>query len=41
VREAGGLVGPLVDGADLLSSGSLVAANANVYETLTKTLRAA
>jgi myo-inositol-1(or 4)-monophosphatase len=41
VREAGGLVGPLVEGADLLSSGSLVAANANVYETLTKTLRAA
>ncbi|HRW14665.1 inositol monophosphatase family protein [Amaricoccus sp.] len=39
VREAGGFVGPLDEGADIFETGSVVAANANVFETLTRTLR--
>jgi myo-inositol-1(or 4)-monophosphatase len=41
VREAGGLVGPLEDGADVLEGGGLVAANAQVFDPLTKLLRSA
>ena len=41
VREAGGFVGPLDQGAGIFETGSVVAANANVFETLTRTLRSA
>ncbi len=41
VREAGGWVGPFVEGADLLDAGGLVAANTAVFEPLTKILREA
>ena len=41
VREAGGLVGPVGGGADPLGGGGVVAANANVFEPLTRLLRAA
>jgi myo-inositol-1(or 4)-monophosphatase len=41
VREAGGLIGPLEDGADVLEGGGLVAANAQVFDPLTKVLRSA
>lgn len=41
VREAGGLIGPLEDGADIYASRGLVAGNANVFESLTRQLREA
>ena len=41
VREAGGLVGPLDEGGDPLEGGAIIAANGNVFDTLTKTLRGA
>ncbi|MBP7242597.1 inositol monophosphatase family protein [Amaricoccus sp.] len=41
VREAGGMTGPLVEGGDPLTGGGVVAGNANVFEPLTKLLRAA
>ncbi len=40
VREAGGLVGPLHDGADLLESGSVLAANGSVFNAFAKVIRA-
>jgi len=41
VREAGGMTGPLTDGGDVLAGAGVIAANANVFEPLTKLLRAA
>jgi myo-inositol-1(or 4)-monophosphatase len=41
VREAGGLIGPLVEEGKVLAGGGIVASNANVFEPLTKLLRAA
>lgn len=41
VREAGGFSGPLAEGRDPMARGGIVAANANVFETLTGILRAA
>jgi myo-inositol-1(or 4)-monophosphatase len=41
VREAGGMIGPLDPGADLLEGGGIVAGNAFVHEPLTKLLREA
>ena len=40
VREAGGFVGPAEEGDDPLD-GDMIAGNANVFEPLTKLLRAA
>ena len=39
VREAGGFIGPIREGADPLESGSLVAANTALFEPLTAILR--
>jgi len=39
VRESGGLVDPLVPGADILGSGGVIAANADVFDNLARTLR--
>ena len=39
VREAGGFVGPVREGTDILERGEVIAANANLFEPLTKTLR--
>ncbi len=39
VREAGGFVGPGDEGADILESRALIAANAAAFEPLTQTLR--
>jgi myo-inositol-1(or 4)-monophosphatase len=39
VREAGGFVGPIREGADILERGEIIAANSNLFEPLTKTLR--
>ena len=41
VREAGGFTGPLDEGGDVFGAGGMVAGNANVFEPLTKLLRAA
>ena len=41
IREAGGFVGPLEDGGDIFAGGGIVAANPQVFEGLTRTLRAA
>jgi myo-inositol-1(or 4)-monophosphatase len=41
VREAGGFAGAIEDGSDPLNDGSIVAANANVFEAFRATLRAA
>jgi myo-inositol-1(or 4)-monophosphatase len=41
VREAGGMVGPLTEGAEILDGGGIVAANANVFDGLTTLLREA
>jgi myo-inositol-1(or 4)-monophosphatase len=41
VREAGGLVGPLEEQGKVLAGGGIVASNGNVFEPLTKMLRAA
>jgi len=41
IREAGGFVGPLDEGAGIFETGGIVAANANVFEALTRTLRSA
>jgi len=41
VREAGGLAGPIEAGANPLEDRTLVAANANVFETFTSVLRSA
>ncbi len=41
IREAGGFVGPLDEGTGIFETGSIVAANANVFEALTRTLRSA
>jgi myo-inositol-1(or 4)-monophosphatase len=41
VREAGGLTGPVLEGGEPLAGGGVVAANAHVFEPLTKLLRAA
>jgi myo-inositol-1(or 4)-monophosphatase len=41
VREAGGMAGPLLEGGDPLAGGGVVAGNANVFEPLTRLLRAA
>ncbi|MDE3122503.1 MAG: inositol monophosphatase [Paracoccaceae bacterium] len=39
VREAGGLVGPIRPGDDILDKGSVIAANAEMFEPLAKILR--
>jgi len=39
VREAGGFVGPIADGADPLAAGEIVAANSKVFEAFTKLVR--
>jgi myo-inositol-1(or 4)-monophosphatase len=39
VKEAGGFVGPIRDGQNPIESGSLIAANAGVFDALTATLR--
>jgi myo-inositol-1(or 4)-monophosphatase len=41
VREAGGFVGAIDEGGDIFADRSIVAANANVFETLGKVLRSA
>ncbi len=41
VREAGGLVGPVIEGEDVLGSGSVIAANDQVFERFTEILRGA
>ena len=40
LREAGGFSAPLREGADLLTDGGVIAANAALFERLTRTLRA-
>jgi myo-inositol-1(or 4)-monophosphatase len=39
VREAGGMIGPLHEGQDLMKDGDIVAANAEVFDAFTKLLR--
>ena len=39
VKEAGGFVGPIREGQDMLESGSLIATNAELFAPLTKILR--
>lgn len=39
VREAGGFVGPVRDGANVLESGDLICANEALFNGLTKTIR--
>ncbi|WP_127900948.1 inositol monophosphatase family protein [Solirhodobacter olei] len=39
VREAGGLVGPIREGVDVIEGGSIIAANAEMFGPLAKTLR--
>ena len=41
VREAGGFVAPVREGADLLDSGSVLAANGAVFEAFAKVIRTA
>jgi myo-inositol-1(or 4)-monophosphatase len=41
VRESGGFVGAIDEGGDIFADRSIVAANANVFETLGKVLRSA
>lgn len=40
IREAGGLVEPLSPGADILQDGSLICANAGIFEQFARVLRA-
>jgi myo-inositol-1(or 4)-monophosphatase len=40
VTEAGGLVGPLRDGADPLATGEIIAANADIFEAFAGIIRA-
>ncbi|MCR8723019.1 inositol monophosphatase family protein [Frigidibacter sp. ROC022] len=40
VREAGGIVEPLVPEADILSSGELLCANGNIFDSFAKVMRA-
>ncbi len=40
VKEAGGFVGPVREGRDILESGSVIAANATLFDPLCKVLRA-
>ncbi len=39
VREAGGLVGPVREGDDILEKGAVIAANAEMFAPLTKVIR--
>jgi myo-inositol-1(or 4)-monophosphatase len=39
VREAGGMIGTLHEGQDLMTDGDIVAANAEVFDAFTKLLR--
>ena len=39
VREAGGFVGPVREGQDLLESGSVIAANAEIFEPFARIIR--
>jgi myo-inositol-1(or 4)-monophosphatase len=39
VREAGGFVGPIREGTDMMETGSVAAANAELYEPFLKALR--
>ncbi|MEZ5911644.1 MAG: inositol monophosphatase family protein [Paracoccaceae bacterium] len=39
VREAGGLVGPVRDGADILGQGAVIAANDKVFDTFAAVIR--
>jgi myo-inositol-1(or 4)-monophosphatase len=39
VREAGGFVGPMEDGADIFASGGVIAANSSVFDGFTRLLR--
>lgn len=39
VREAGGLVGPVREGEDVLEKGSIIAANAEMFAPLSKVIR--
>jgi myo-inositol-1(or 4)-monophosphatase len=39
VREAGGMIGPLHEGQDLMTDGDIVAANAEVFDAFMKLLR--
>jgi myo-inositol-1(or 4)-monophosphatase len=39
VREAGGLTGPVREGADILEKGAVIAANSQVFDALAKVLR--
>ncbi len=41
VREAGGFVGPVREGRDMLESGSIIAGNGELYQPLCKILREA
>jgi myo-inositol-1(or 4)-monophosphatase len=41
VREAGGMVGSLNEGAEIFEGGGIIAANAQVFERLTTVLREA
>jgi len=41
VREAGGMVGPLTEGAEIFAGGGIVAANGAVFDRLTTVLREA
>ena len=41
VREAGGLVEPLENGADILGDGALICANGAIFETFARAIRAA
>lgn len=40
VREAGGFVGPIREGQDPVASGSMIAANAEIFDKFTATIRA-
>ncbi|MFA5539270.1 MAG: inositol monophosphatase family protein, partial [Gemmobacter sp.] len=39
VREAGGMVAPIEEGADMLETGSLIAGNGELFAPLAKAVR--
>jgi myo-inositol-1(or 4)-monophosphatase len=39
VKEAGGFVGPVREGRDILESGAVIAGNAELFDPLCKILR--
>lgn len=39
IREAGGMIGPMREGQDPMSAGSVIATNAEIFDTFTRLLR--